>query len=234
MKLIVAGATGYVAQEVIRQIAPNGEGASKLKSVIIKDYDNYSEEVKEFAGADVGIWTVAVTPSKSKSFPFDEVTRICQTSTLAGLQAMHDAGLKKPRLMRGETENKVLAFAAQHSDEKFEACVAKPGIITRSTASWVFASALKLIMGVPNASVAEVAAAMLQPSGQQVREGAAAERRFGQDRTAGAAGCVVVIAYPCFLLTCPCPTSYLNTTAMYVSASFFSITPADDFFHDRR
>ncbi|KAJ7679040.1 hypothetical protein DFH06DRAFT_1315988 [Mycena polygramma] len=206
MKLIIAGATGYVAQEIIRQslrmpqvtsvvalarkpvVAPNGEGANKLKSVIIKNYDNYSDEVKkEFAGADACIWTVAITPSKSKSFQFDEVTRICQTSTLVGLQAMHDAGLNKPfrfiymsgtaaerdqtkkpswmpeySLMRGETENKVLAFAAQHSDEKFEACVAKPGIITRSTASWVFASAVKLIMSVPNVSVAEVAAAMLQ------------------------------------------------------------------------
>ncbi|KAJ6507904.1 putative nucleoside-diphosphate-sugar epimerase [Mycena vitilis] len=203
MKLIVAGATGYVAQEVIRQslrmpqvtsvvalarkpvVAPDGEGASKLKSVVIKDYDNYSDEVKkEFAGADACIWTVAITPSKSKSFPFDEVTRICQTSTLVGLKAMHDAGLDKPfrfiymsgtaaerdqtkkpswmpeySLMRGETENQVLAFAAEH---KLEACVAKPGIITRSIASWVFASGLKLVMGVPSVSVAEVAAAMLQ------------------------------------------------------------------------
>jgi hypothetical protein len=40
--------------------------------------------------------TVAITPTKSKSIPFDEVKRICQTSTLAGLRAMHEAGLGKP------------------------------------------------------------------------------------------------------------------------------------------
>ncbi|KAJ6507895.1 putative nucleoside-diphosphate-sugar epimerase [Mycena vitilis] len=206
MKLIVAGATGYVAQEVIRQslrmsqvtsvvalarkpvVAPEGESASKLKSVIIKDYEHYSDEVKkEFAGADACIWTVAITPSNAKSFTFDEVTRVCQTSTLAGLQAMHVAGVNQPfrfiymsavsaerdqtktpswmpeySLMRGETETKVLAYAAQHSGDKFEACVARPGMITRSVGSRVLASVVKLVMSVPNVSVAEVAGALLQ------------------------------------------------------------------------
>jgi uncharacterized protein YbjT (DUF2867 family) len=79
MKLIVGGATGFVAQEVIRQslampqiasvvalarkpVTPPsgaGEGASKLKSVVVRDYDDYSDEVKkEFAGADACIWSV--------------------------------------------------------------------------------------------------------------------------------------------------------------------------------
>ncbi|KAJ6475255.1 putative nucleoside-diphosphate-sugar epimerase [Mycena vitilis] len=203
MKLIVAGATGYVAQEVIRQslamshitsvvalarkpvIAPDGAGenAIKLRSVVTGDYEHYSDEVKnEFAGADACIWTVAITPTKSKGIPFEEVTRICQTSTLAGLQAIHDAGVHQPfrfiymsgdqskapswvkeyNIMRAETEDKVLVFAAQHSSDKFEACVAKPGIITLSAASRVFASAVKVVMGIPSVSVPEVAAAMLQ------------------------------------------------------------------------
>ncbi|KAJ7682450.1 putative nucleoside-diphosphate-sugar epimerase [Mycena polygramma] len=203
MKLIVAGATGYVAQEVIRQslgmsqitsvvalarkpvVAPDsaGENATKLKSVVIEDYEHYSDEVKrEFTGADACIWTVAITPTQAKSFPFEEVTRICQTSTLAGLQAIHDAGVHQPfrfiymsgdqtkapswvkeyNIMRAETEDKVLAFAAQHRGDQLEACVAKPGIITLSAASRVFASAVKLVMGIPSVSVPEVAAAMLQ------------------------------------------------------------------------
>ncbi|KAJ7743545.1 putative nucleoside-diphosphate-sugar epimerase [Mycena olivaceomarginata] len=214
MKLIIAGATGFVAQELIRQslrhpdiksvvalarrpvAAPPGAGGdgSKLKSVVVKDYDDYPEEVRrELAGADACIWTVAITPSKSKRLPFEEVTRVCQTSTLAALEALHEAGVGRPfrflymsgtaaerdqsktpswmpeySLMRGETENRVLAFAAAHSTPSasappdFSACVAKPGLITHSYASSFFALGLRLAMGVPSVRLEEVAAAMLQ------------------------------------------------------------------------
>lgn len=57
----------------------------------------------------------------------------------------------------------MLAFAAEHTNdsETFEACVAKPGLITRSIVSSVFATGLKLVMGVPSVSVEEVSAAMV-------------------------------------------------------------------------
>ncbi len=79
MKLIIAGATGFVASELLRQslcwpeitsvvavarkevsvpdqLGP-GADASKLKSVVVRDYDDYPDEVrKEFAGADACIW----------------------------------------------------------------------------------------------------------------------------------------------------------------------------------
>jgi hypothetical protein len=77
MKLIIAGSTGFVATEIIRQAirlpavtsiialsrretstpsAPDGD-ASKLKSVICDDFINYSDEVKkELVGADACIW----------------------------------------------------------------------------------------------------------------------------------------------------------------------------------
>ncbi|KAF7374665.1 Succinate-semialdehyde dehydrogenase [Mycena sanguinolenta] len=206
MKLVVVGATGFVAQEVIRQslrnpniksvvavsrkpaTPPTGLDASKLKSVGLKDYDEYSDEVKnELAGADGCIWTVAITPSKSKDFTFDEVKRVCYTSTLVGLNVLRGAGVGRPFrfiymsgiaaerdqsktppfmpeycLMRGETENRVLAFAAEHSSEGFEACVAKPGLITQDAASIARAEELKKTMGVPSVTVEEVSAAMLQ------------------------------------------------------------------------
>ena len=74
MKLIVAGATGYVAGEVIRQavcmpeittivalarrpVELDSRESSKVKSVVIKDYGEYPDQVKkELAGSDACIW----------------------------------------------------------------------------------------------------------------------------------------------------------------------------------
>ncbi|KAK7033432.1 succinate-semialdehyde dehydrogenase [Favolaschia claudopus] len=221
MKLIVTGATGLVAQEVLRQGLRNpaiqkivavarkpvtipalegGVDASKLRSVVVPDYDNYPPGVKEeFSGADACIWTVAITPTKSKDYPFAEVQRICQTSTLVGINAMREAGLGSPfrfiymsgiaaerdqsktppmlpeyslmraiewitdiKILQGETENRVLAFASEHKvAEGFEACVVKPGLITHDAASVARAEDLQRTMGIPNITVEEVAAAML-------------------------------------------------------------------------
>ena len=81
MKLVIAGATGFVATELIRQSlsipkitsiiamarhpvsTPSNLGPkadpSKLHSVIIEDYGSYPEEVmKQLAGADACIWYV--------------------------------------------------------------------------------------------------------------------------------------------------------------------------------
>jgi len=212
MQLIVAGASGFVATEVIRQslylpkitsvialarrpiAAPDNLGAgadpSKLRSVSIKEYDEYPDDVKEqFAKADACIWTIAVTPSKSRSMDLKEVRRICHDYTLIGLKAMVEArrststtfrfmymsGIAAERdqtktpsfmppysLMRGETENQVLAFAAEHKGQ-IEACVSKPGFITKpgNYLNIAFATVLKWAGLVPNISVTEVAAAML-------------------------------------------------------------------------
>lgn len=75
MKLIVAGSSGYVASEVIRQAllsstitsvvalgrarvsAPQGTDRSKFKSVVIQDYGVYPDEAKiNLKGADACIW----------------------------------------------------------------------------------------------------------------------------------------------------------------------------------
>jgi len=85
MKVVIAGSTGYVATELIRQaltvpsiisivtlgrrearVPANSDpavAATKLKSVICNDFENYSDEVKnELSGADACIWYVC-TPT---------------------------------------------------------------------------------------------------------------------------------------------------------------------------
>lgn len=76
MKLIIAGASGFVGSEVVRQalhrpeitsvialsrtattLKPGTAGSEKLKNVIIEDYDKYPGDVsKELAGAAGCIW----------------------------------------------------------------------------------------------------------------------------------------------------------------------------------
>jgi hypothetical protein len=87
MKLILAGSTGFVATEILRQAIHNpaitsiiaiarretvlddGADTTKLKSVICDDFGNYSEEIKkEIAGADACIWYVVVAKSQSDLF----------------------------------------------------------------------------------------------------------------------------------------------------------------------
>jgi nucleoside-diphosphate-sugar epimerase len=81
MKLIVAGSTGFVGTEIVRQalshpavtsvvglarrptptplnVGPNAD-ATKFKSVICEDFNNYTDDVKkELAEADACIWYV--------------------------------------------------------------------------------------------------------------------------------------------------------------------------------
>ncbi|KAF3761818.1 hypothetical protein M406DRAFT_265357 [Cryphonectria parasitica EP155] len=207
MKLIVAGGTGFVATEVIRQSlelpeitslvvlarkpvpVPDSPGSSKMKTLIIRDYDDYPDDVKaEFAGAAACIWTVAITPGKARAFDPAEVKRVCQTCTLAGMQAMYDAKPAKPfvfvylsaeglpedpkqkpllfgehRLMRAETEKIVRQFAAQR--DGLEIHVARLGLVTSAGVLWQAMRATNMIPGAramaPNVSRTEVAAAIL-------------------------------------------------------------------------
>jgi len=111
MKLIVAGSTGFVATELIRQALSNsavtsivalarrvtavpqnagpGADAEKLKSVVCSDFGNYPDSVKrELAGADACIWLIAVTPSQLKKMPWEEARKICLDYTLTGLETI--------------------------------------------------------------------------------------------------------------------------------------------------
>ncbi|KAF2801803.1 putative nucleoside-diphosphate-sugar epimerase [Mytilinidion resinicola] len=211
MKLLVTGATGLVGTEVIRQalgvssitsvvalarrevkvpeqVAPDAD-TSKLKTVIVEDWEKYTPEVKEaIKGADACLWLLAITPAKSKAYVFDQVRKVCLDYTVAGIREMstvankpfrfiYTAGamterdqtkklalLGEYRLMRGEVENQVLAFASQSSGA-VEAQVTRPGAIDgpgRGMIVSAIAVASAALGVMPKVHVSEIAAAMLQ------------------------------------------------------------------------
>ncbi|KAH7136754.1 hypothetical protein B0J13DRAFT_677591 [Dactylonectria estremocensis] len=111
MKLIVAGATGYVATEVIRQALSNKAITSlvglarrataipqnvasdaditKFKSVVCDDFSNYPESIRgDLSGADAVIWLIAITPTRSKTKQWDEVRKVCLDHTATGIETL--------------------------------------------------------------------------------------------------------------------------------------------------
>ncbi|KAF2679277.1 nucleoside-diphosphate-sugar epimeras-like protein [Lentithecium fluviatile CBS 122367] len=187
MKLILSGSTGLVGTEVIRQSLLNPRitslvaltrrpidiaaiaaeiggdkdvSVAKVKSVMLQDFTNYPEEVKnELADADACIWTLALTPMRSKQHPWNEVVRINKDYCVAGMNAIADArraaGTKTPFrfmymsgrgvsydmkkkpwilgdyiLMRSGVENEVRDFAASHANVGWQTCIARPGLIS--------------------------------------------------------------------------------------------------------
>ncbi|KAL2206908.1 hypothetical protein CC79DRAFT_1370303 [Sarocladium strictum] len=181
MKIAIIGGTGLVATELIRQsltipaitsiiavarkaiqLDQNAPNTSKFKSVIIRDYEEFTDSVKaELTGVDVCIWTVAITPFRLRGMDFAEVKRVCQDCTVAGLNATKEVAAasakpmtfiymsaegtpddlsKKPFLfgdysiMRGETEKLVLTFGDEH--ELVNTYIVRPGMVWSDITFW--------------------------------------------------------------------------------------------------
>ncbi|ATZ48344.1 hypothetical protein BCIN_03g05690 [Botrytis cinerea B05.10] len=118
MKLIVAGSTGFVATELIKQALSSPDVTSvialarretpvpqtlddnaditKFKAVICDDFLNYLDNVKkELEGADACVWLLAITPSKMKDSTLDEARKICVEYTVSGLETMTQLSREK-------------------------------------------------------------------------------------------------------------------------------------------
>ncbi|KAI2741042.1 hypothetical protein DTO013E5_1971 [Penicillium roqueforti] len=112
MKLILAGATGLLGTEIIKQSLQIREitqvvalahqpvqldksiDSSKLKIIVLCDYGDYPEDVKaEFANADACIWAVSVTPLRTSKA---ELNRVFHDCTKLGFEAMYEAGPARP------------------------------------------------------------------------------------------------------------------------------------------
>ncbi|KAK8036948.1 hypothetical protein PG991_001262 [Apiospora marii] len=111
MKLVIGGSTGFVGTELLRQALTNpavtsivgvsrretkvpegsSDGVGKLKSVVCDDFTSYPDPLKkELEDADACIWTIAITPSKMKETPWDEVVKITRDYALTALHTMAD------------------------------------------------------------------------------------------------------------------------------------------------
>ncbi|CEI60167.1 hypothetical protein FVEN_g6351 [Fusarium venenatum] len=115
MKLLVAGASGFVGTEIIRQSlqlpqvttvvaiarkpvsVPDGADPARFKNVVVKAYGDFLSCVAdEFKDATACIWTVGITPMAYKSLEPGQARRICLDDTLSGLENMVKFSVKKP------------------------------------------------------------------------------------------------------------------------------------------
>ncbi|KAJ4386462.1 hypothetical protein N0V93_009358 [Gnomoniopsis smithogilvyi] len=111
MKLVIGGSTGFVGTELVRQALlhpaitsvvalsrretpvplqdTEAGNALKLTSVVCNDFETYSDDVRnELQGADACIWTIAVTPRKQHTVPFEEVCKISREYAVKAIQTL--------------------------------------------------------------------------------------------------------------------------------------------------
>ncbi|TGO50197.1 hypothetical protein BCON_0189g00210 [Botryotinia convoluta] len=174
MKLIIAGSTGFVATERIKQALSSPDVTAIIafpRPVICDDFSNYSESVKkELEGADACIWLIAITPSKMKDSTLDEARKICVEYTVTGLESItqlpREKGSRPFRFIYGEAESRVIDFA-QASNGTVEACIAKPGLIDgpdrrQGLVGSVLLTLGRSLIGLPKVDVNRIAATLLE------------------------------------------------------------------------
>ncbi|RFU34064.1 hypothetical protein B7463_g2296, partial [Scytalidium lignicola] len=109
LMLVIGGSTGFVGAELVRQGLDNpaitslvalrrreitdppepGPSGTKLRSVVCDNFEIYSDGVKkELEDVDACIWTIAVTPSKLKTIPFEETCKICRDYATTAIQTL--------------------------------------------------------------------------------------------------------------------------------------------------
>ncbi|KAI1769312.1 hypothetical protein GGR53DRAFT_473857 [Hypoxylon sp. FL1150] len=106
MKLVIGGSSGFLGTELTRQALSHpavtsvvalsrrettdvGPGSEKLHAVVCDDFENYPDSVKSaLEDADACIWTIAVTPSKLKTIPYEEVCKISRDYAVKAIKAL--------------------------------------------------------------------------------------------------------------------------------------------------
>ncbi|KAJ8128888.1 hypothetical protein O1611_g4746 [Lasiodiplodia mahajangana] len=206
MKLIIGGSTGFVGAELVqralshpaittvvgisrRETPAPAESAgtkAKLVSVICDDFEHYPDHVKkELENADACIWTIAVTPAKLKSLPWEETVKVCRGYALAAIEAVAAAPRKQDKPLRfiyinghfaprdrsevtQPMDSGIIELAllrgkledeilayADQTNGAVVACIAKPGLISAPDRK------VPTIPGLPQIERRDIAAALL-------------------------------------------------------------------------
>ncbi|KAI2785076.1 hypothetical protein F4815DRAFT_440310 [Daldinia loculata] len=142
-----------------------------LRPVICDNFESYADSVKrELEDTDACIWTIAVTPSKLKTVPFEDAYRISRDYAVTAIRALadlrhnqdwplrfihiHQRSFCPAQPGRGEAESRILAYAEQ-SKGSVQSCVTKSGLIEAPGRE------RRIIPGLPIINLREFAAALL-------------------------------------------------------------------------
>ncbi|KAJ5368591.1 uncharacterized protein N7496_008351 [Penicillium cataractarum] len=109
MKLVIGGSTGYVATEVLSQALKNptitsiialgrreaeltpetGSDAAKLKVLVCDNFGDYPDNVKaELENADACIWTIAITPIRLNTVPWEETCKVSRDYATTAIKTL--------------------------------------------------------------------------------------------------------------------------------------------------
>ncbi|CEJ59191.1 hypothetical protein PMG11_07824 [Penicillium brasilianum] len=118
MKLVIGGSTGYVATEVLSQALKNpaitsivalgrreaqlspetGSDAAKLKIIVCDNFEDYPDNVKsELENADACIWTIAITPKRLSTIPWEETCKISRDYATTAVKTLDTLRQPQPR-----------------------------------------------------------------------------------------------------------------------------------------
>ncbi|KAJ0120089.1 nucleoside-diphosphate-sugar epimerase [Diaporthe amygdali] len=120
MKLAIGGSSGFVGAELVRQALSNpaitsvvglsrretsapssAANAAKLKLIVCEDFENYSDGIKrELEDVDACIWTIAVTPMRLKSLPWEETVKISKVYPMTAIQTLANLPRKDGQPLR--------------------------------------------------------------------------------------------------------------------------------------
>ncbi|KAK5635647.1 hypothetical protein RRF57_011359 [Xylaria bambusicola] len=187
MKLIIAGSTGFLATELIRQALVH-PGVTSVIALGRREASSYAKTLRIIPTTSNWKWQKPMLVSVS----WEEVCKISRDYAVIAIETISQLRRDKPNskfrfvyvsghtatrdpskkplilpdysVMRGEAETLILK-RAQESNGSIEACIAKPGLIDdpKDPRFWTRAAKNfgRMLFGIPKVEVREIAATLI-------------------------------------------------------------------------